>query len=522
MKPQFDHKVLSSFYLWFDDRLTRYGEAVQTRINQQFYYSNLNIDIPTNQVAYYSPDRQLVANGETVPSGVYISGGSFGSSYSWVDQNGNDNTGLLIDFDKGRVIMKEGVGESLAISGDFDRKTINCYITNETEEELLFNTDFLLSADDDDTFLQSVTGLGAPNYTVPAVFLSYNSSVNTPFAFGGMQDTKSNIRALVIVNDNFSLDGALSLFRDSTETCVPIIEFSDFPFGEYFHIKSPPYTYSGLYATKMEKNAPYAFIEKVTSSKMYDTAGGATTIPQNMRIGFIDFTLSTPRLPKVELATPSWTNTYSLLFDGVDDHLSLASSITLAGAKAVSVWVKAGANIAAGAGSKIVAGATDAFPQLGYGRFIYTVGTSNGGTPATVQYIDCGVNFFTEGSWYHICISSDGTTSTYYVNGVVKGTSPNVNPQSLSTIGGVTPFYHDSNIDELALFDYDLSIAQISNIYNGGTPVQLGADGLNLSPLGYWRMGDNNAGFGTTVSDEGTGSNNATLVNGPVFSLIVP
>ena len=301
MKPQFDHKVLSSFYLWFDDRLTRYGEATQTGITQEFYYSSLNIDVPTNQVAYYSPDRQLVANGSGVPSGVYISGGAFGSSYTFVDQSGDSPTGLLIDFDKGRVIMKSGVGTGLAISGDFDRKTINCYITNETEEELLFNTDFVLADQDDETFLQNVTGLGAPNYTVPAAFLSYNSSINKPFAFGGMQDTRNEVRALIIVNDNFSLDGALSLFRDSTETCVPLVDFGEFPFGEYFHIKTPPYTYSGLYQSKMDAGGAYAFIEKVSCSKMYDTAGAATTIPQNMRIGFIDFTLSTPRLPKAEL-----------------------------------------------------------------------------------------------------------------------------------------------------------------------------------------------------------------------------
>ena len=192
MKPQFDQKLLSSFYLWFDDRVTRYGEAAETGINQQFYYSDLSVDVPLNQVAYYSPDRQFVANGEEVPSGVYISGGSFGSSYSFVNQNGDDNTGLLIDFDKGRVILKSGVGSTLAISGDFDRKTVNCYITNETEEELLFNTDFLLAEDNQDTFLQSITGLGSPNYTVPAAFLSYNSSINKPFALGGMQDTQSN------------------------------------------------------------------------------------------------------------------------------------------------------------------------------------------------------------------------------------------------------------------------------------------------------------------------------------------
>lgn len=302
MKPQFDHKVLSSFYLWFDDRVTRYGEAVQTGISQEFYYSDLNIDVPANQVAYYSPDRQFVANGTGVPSGVYIKSGS--DPYVEVNQNGNDETGLLIDFDKGRVILKSGMGSSLSISGNFDRKTVNCYITNESEEDLLFNTDFLLSSDDDETFLQSVTGLGTPNYTVPAAFLSYNSSVNRPFALGGMQDTRSNVRALVIVNDNFSLDGMLSLFRDSTETCVPLVDFPNFPFGEYFHIKNPPYTYTGLYDNIMNNNGPYAFIEKVNCSKMYDTAGAATTIPRNMRIGFIDFTISTPRLPKADI-TPT-------------------------------------------------------------------------------------------------------------------------------------------------------------------------------------------------------------------------
>ena len=301
MKPQFDHKVLSSFYLWFDDRITRFAEAVESGISQNFYYSNLNVDVPTNQVAYYSPDRQLVANGADVPSGVYISGGAFGSSYSFVNQDGDNATGLMIDFEKGRVILNSGVGSELAISGDFDRKTINSYITNESDEDLLFNTDFIVAGVDDETFLQTVTGLGAANYTVPAAFLSYNSSTNKPFALGGMQDTRSNIRAVVVVNENFSLDGALSLFRDSTEVCVPIIDFEDFPFGEYFHIKNPPYTYSGLYKTKMDAGAPYAFIEKVSSSKMYDTAGAAMNIPRDMRIGFIDFTLSTPRLPKAEL-----------------------------------------------------------------------------------------------------------------------------------------------------------------------------------------------------------------------------
>ena len=117
---------------------------------------------------------------------------------------------------------------------------------------------------------------------------------------GGLQDTRSKFRAVVVATDNYTLDGTLSLFRDSTETCVPLFTFKEFPFGEYFHIKAPPYTYTGLYESGMA-SGNYAFIEKISCSKMYDTASSATNIPQNMRIGFMDFELSTPRLPKEEL-----------------------------------------------------------------------------------------------------------------------------------------------------------------------------------------------------------------------------
>lgn len=312
MKPQFDHKLQSSFYLWVDDRITRYWEAAETGISQTFYYSDLGVDIPSNQVAYYSADRQLVANGLGVPTGVWVSGilDNAGNSmdYTFVGQttgHSPDPTGLMIDFDEGRVVMGTGIttGDTtaLSITGGFDRKAFNVYMTNETEEQLLLNSDFIISDQSDETFLQNVTGLGSPNFTLPAAFISYNSSFNKPFAFGGMQDTKSNIRVVTVSEDNYEIDGVLSLFRDSAEVCVPFVAFEDFPFGEYFHIKTPPYTYSGLYDSLMSKHgATYAFIEKVTCSKLYDKT--YSQMENNLKVGFIDFQLSTPRFPKSEIS----------------------------------------------------------------------------------------------------------------------------------------------------------------------------------------------------------------------------
>lgn len=309
MRAQFDQKLLSSFYLWFDDRVVRYGEAVESDISQTFYYSDNSVDLGADQVAYYSPDRQFVALGYDVPSGVYIKGGDFGDDYVFTEQQPNTNIGLMIDNDQGRVIMNSSVGTGLSISGNFSRKTLNTYITNESEEELLLNTDFLLADQDDQTFLESITGFSSLNYTLPAAFISYNSSVNNPFAFGGMQDTRSNIRAVVIANDNYVLDSTLSLFRDSTETCVPILDYAEFPYGEYFHLKKYPYLYEIIYQQKMDVKAQYAFIEKINVSKLYDTSSSALNLPRNMRIGFIDFTLSTPRMPKIELGKPTVVTT---------------------------------------------------------------------------------------------------------------------------------------------------------------------------------------------------------------------
>ena len=141
MKAQFDQKLLSSFYLWFDDRVVRYGEAVESGINQKFYYSDNSVDLPSNQIAYYSPDRQFVSNMVDVSSGVYIKQDAE-SPYVFVEQQPNTSTGLIIDNDQGRVILNSSMGSNLEISGDFSRKTLNTYITNESEEELLLNTRF--------------------------------------------------------------------------------------------------------------------------------------------------------------------------------------------------------------------------------------------------------------------------------------------------------------------------------------------------------------------------------------------
>jgi len=130
---------------------------------------------------------------------------------------------------------------------------------------------------------------------LPAAFISYNSSENLPRALGGLDDTQANIRAVAIVEDNYTLDGMVSIFRDSARETFPLIGYQDFPYGEFFHIKNPPYTYTGLVAQSQDNAQMY--IERTTASKLFDRTN--KSIPIGVRIGFLDFEVSNFRYPRL-------------------------------------------------------------------------------------------------------------------------------------------------------------------------------------------------------------------------------
>lgn len=295
MKAQFDHILSSSFYLWFDDKITREADAILDTGGQVFDAvvrggSDESMDVPLNLDAYYCPDRQLVNNGISEPSGVYVDGVFFDQGAAPYE--------LLIDHQEGRILTKSvsSGGPDLidsTISGNFKRKELNVYITNETEEELLIQNDFVLGdIDGEPTYLQQQAELGDKKYTLPAAFISLNSSENEAWALGGVDDTRSVIRVVIITDSNYSLDATLSLFRDSARSCFALIDFENFPFGEFYHVKNFPYDYLD-FSSKNKSDLGSAYIQKVVVSKLFDRSG--TQIPQGLRVGFADFEVSSIR-----------------------------------------------------------------------------------------------------------------------------------------------------------------------------------------------------------------------------------
>ena len=158
--------------------------------------------------------------------------------------------------------------------------------------------------------------------------------------------------------------------------------------------------------------------------------------------------------------------------------------------------------------------------HLGFASSQFTNGTSS--------------SSYTLTDWHHVAFTYDQTNVKLYVDGIEKYSASETRAIDYAQYdGGSTDFNIgrtaygyasplEGLVDEVAMFNSALTAQNVEDIYNDGVPNDLGTDGLNLSPLGWWRMGDNDGGTGTTITDQGNGGNDGTLTNGPTYSTSVP
>ena len=232
--------------------------------------------------------------------------------------------------------------------------------------------------------------------------------------------------------------------------------------------------------------------------------------------------------------TSAFSNTKSLDFDGVDDFVDCGDNDNLSFGDgttdspfSISAWVK--------------------IPTGSAGFYICSKQTENS-PPSRDEYalyisaVDSKMTFFVIdqdianrrgratnaisiiNQWFHVAVTYSGVGGSsaqngikLYVNGVRSDTTDS-NKNSYTAMHNTTsPFriglYTESiispsgNVDEVAIFNSELSASDITAIYNSGNPASLSS---YSSLVSWWRMGDNDTY--PTINDN-VGSNNGTMTN---------
>lgn len=292
MIEQFQHKLTTSFFLWFDNFLLTKGQAFYL-VSPNFYYyldermqgNYAGIGTTEPYGVYGSPYKQWVNDSSVssnVPTGVYINSDFSGRA-----------DGIVLDFDNGRILTSgntAGIGTTASVVGtDIPVKDFNLYMTNDTEEDLIVENRYVSNSVLPGA--PSTQAIAPYDDVIPACFLSVSDAENKPLAFGGMQDTVVHAKAVVLTNDTFQLDGVLSIFTDSVNEVFSPIPMSGYPTTELGDLKNDYYNYTGL-ANEYAGETKF-FIDKVRTSKLTDRV--RKSLANDMYVGFIDFDIQQHR-----------------------------------------------------------------------------------------------------------------------------------------------------------------------------------------------------------------------------------
>jgi hypothetical protein len=264
------------------------------------------------------------------------------------------------------------------------------------------------------------------------------------------------------------------------------------------------------------------FKKEAVQGEMYFATDSKNLYVAETTAGAIDATLA-------QFGGSVLTNDYSVDFDGSNDYMDFGTNTTINSSSAfsVSAWFNVD-NIASypsicmletnGSNGFMIALAN----TTGSNAIYNGVWFGSAPTGDTTQFKGFATNNSTlsatlASGWHHLVLTYDGvnpqasSSTTVYIDGIEYAATRSVGLGSYGTGNYVGKGAYSFNglIDEFAIFDSELSSSDATAIYNSGVP----ADLTSYSPVGWWRMGDDDNGTGTTITDQGSGGNNGTLNN---------
>jgi hypothetical protein len=448
---------------------------------------------------------------------------------AWFDLSGSGELAALSDNWREARSETETTVESLG-SGWF-----RCSISRNTTPGTSVVSVMFGAAED--TTNTSYTGIGS------SALLIFGAQLTThPKLTSYVQTVASTVTDKLTVEDSFNFDGgdgeelrAVKVVSDPLPSEYPRASLLDA--SVWFRGDDPDRAKMAAALRHVRNRGPQggspAALPVLASSAGSPVSGKINALDAISLDGSSDMRLS---------LSPVFSN-FSTEFDGVNEYVNFGDVFNFerTDSFSVSCWFRTTAGgfllgrqeNAVPTGWLLQVGAATGTPSLGVVRFELnnTWTTNNLVMETTTTWAD--------GSWHHLCVTYDGSSSPSGVLIYIDGSS-----QTLSTVysnltatilngadfyigdreldQGAKPF--NGLVDEVSIYNATLSPSEVDDIFNGGSPPDLGSLSSASDLLGWWRMGDGDS-FPTisgqfaggaafpTIVDESVNSNDGTMIN---------
>lgn len=267
MKETLNHSILSSLYLWTDNKFIEDGRGFSNESGNLTKYGSSHL-FPYRQLVYDSS-----ISGATFASGVYV-GGNF--------------SGVPVDYINGKAYY---TGNS-TVSGRYAAKEINLYTTTKSEQKVLFEGRFQQNPKAGPA---GFTGYSPQDYVYPCAILKVGAGKNSAISFDGACSTVIPARIMLICENEFQYQAAAGLMRDAYETHIPLFSTDQLPFSASGTLKRQfDYSASGSLISSNPNNLAYV---KTVEISDFDPRVN-NEIGPNVVAGFIDLELECLRFPR--------------------------------------------------------------------------------------------------------------------------------------------------------------------------------------------------------------------------------
>lgn len=272
MKKQFIHKFSTSYLLWFENFLNKKGHTYKTEkvtfkyVGPSSFLTGVDIwQSPYDSIIY---DNSL--DNVTLNPSIILEGGKL-AKMQYVGGNI-----ICQPADKNDIQL---ICSPQECSVSFSNLTEGEVITNVIEEAL-----------EKKKKKKNVV-------LTPKIVLCVDDFSNEPFAFGGMVNSRIASKAVVFSQDQFFLDGVLSIFNDSKDEIFVEIDDENYPLNEMGTLKdkflNSGFNYNNIALSSIANKNNIFHIESVYCSKSNDKISRESTA--NFYIGFIEFDITCER-----------------------------------------------------------------------------------------------------------------------------------------------------------------------------------------------------------------------------------